>query len=423
MGRVVRTLDLGVDGLNVSLHSDSNYWRARVRLQSGKWITKSLKTESEKEATVLAVKLHTELTLNGSSMAKGKGHSFRRLADELIKEIESDPSHNKSEKHYASLITKFTEHFFKDLEIESITNKNIQDYYRWRDTTYGALSKSSLNKHNIALRKVFTRAISKDIPIRIDLRNLENNGSKASPRDAFTLEEIDRIQDHLIATKKTSQNHNERETAEILFDIMEFILCSGVRAGEEYYNVKWGDIQITLENGIPALRVIITKGKTGPRPIIVRTSFIASINQMAKNFPERTKDDYLFRFKDGTRPSKENISRYFTNVLKRLNIRREGESVKTLYSLRHSFITWHLIDGIETFSLTKQCGTSVSMLEKHYEKVKVEDEIARLSGITNISDKSDNEYSATKEASEQYKKNADRLYKELLNNCKERGFP
>lgn len=40
---------------------------------------------------------------------------------------------------------------------------------------------------------------------------------------------------------------------------------------------------------------------------------------------------------------------------------------RTLYSLRHSYITWQLeANRVSPLMITKQCGTSVKMLEEHY---------------------------------------------------------
>ncbi len=233
MGRVVKTLDLGVEGLHVSLHSDSNYWRARIRLHDGKWITKSLKTLSEKEAMILAVKLHTELSLGERYHKNIKNLSrFSDIAEEVIKEIESTKKDNKSEMNYVKIIKEFTYEFFKEIDIQIIGNEKIQEYYAWRAGKYKRPPKSTLNKHNVALRKVFKKAIQKEIPIKLDLTNFENDGKKEKARDLFTIEEIDRIQTYLVDAIKLSKNNVESEKLDRLFDVVELILCSGFQAGE-----------------------------------------------------------------------------------------------------------------------------------------------------------------------------------------------
>lgn len=43
---------------------------------------------------------------------------------------------------------------------------------------------------------------------------------------------------------------------------------------------------------------------------------------------------------------------------------------RTLYSLRHTYATFELMDGIDIHFLAIQMGTSVGMLEKHYSRLK-----------------------------------------------------
>ena len=41
-------------------------------------------------------------------------------------------------------------------------------------------------------------------------------------------------------------------------------------------------------------------------------------------------------------------------------------SVRTLYSLRHTYATFHIFNGVDYHTLSKNTGTSIGMLEKHY---------------------------------------------------------
>ena len=55
---------------------------------------------------------------------------------------------------------------------------------------------------------------------------------------------------------------------------------------------------------------------------------------------------------------------------------------RTLYSLRHSFITWELIAQKVTIDvLARQCGTSIEMIERHYSHVIPRMFSQQLSGV------------------------------------------
>ena len=42
---------------------------------------------------------------------------------------------------------------------------------------------------------------------------------------------------------------------------------------------------------------------------------------------------------------------------------------RTLYSLRHTYATFALLDGMEIHTLAKQLGNSAAMIERHYSKL------------------------------------------------------
>jgi len=59
--------------------------------------------------------------------------------------------------------------------------------------------------------------------------------------------------------------------------------------------------------------------------------------------------------------------RQFNRILEELNLKfdREGNR-RTLYSLRHSYISFRLLEGADIYQIAKNCRTSVEMIEKHY---------------------------------------------------------
>lgn len=46
----------------------------------------------------------------------------------------------------------------------------------------------------------------------------------------------------------------------------------------------------------------------------------------------------------------------------------DGQNL-TLYSLRHTYATLELLDGIDIHTLSKQMGNSAVMIERHYSKL------------------------------------------------------
>jgi integrase len=42
---------------------------------------------------------------------------------------------------------------------------------------------------------------------------------------------------------------------------------------------------------------------------------------------------------------------------------------RTLYSLRHTYATFALAEGVDIHTLARQLGTSLGMIERHYSKM------------------------------------------------------
>ena len=49
----------------------------------------------------------------------------------------------------------------------------------------------------------------------------------------------------------------------------------------------------------------------------------------------------------------------------RFKFDRQGNR-RTLYSLRHGYISFRLLEGADIYQIAKNCRTSVEMIEKHY---------------------------------------------------------
>lgn len=76
------------------------------------------------------------------------------------------------------------------------------------------------------------------------------------------------------------------------------------------------------------------------------------------------------------------IGRTFNAALKDIGLDESPYGKRTLYSLRHSFITWELVSKKVTIDvLARQCGTSIEMIERHYSHVIPRMFSQQLSGV------------------------------------------
>ena len=76
-------------------------------------------------------------------------------------------------------------------------------------------------------------------------------------------------------------------------------------------------------------------------------------------------DDYVFCNRDGSPVG--SFKKSFESLLKSAGVETDSHGNKrTIYSLRHTYATFRLQEGVHQFILAKNMGTSTAMLEKHY---------------------------------------------------------
>ena len=84
-------------------------------------------------------------------------------------------------------------------------------------------------------------------------------------------------------------------------------------------------------------------------------------------------DDYVFsHFHKRENMGKTLLYDYYEKLIKRIKQKHEDfDDSKTLYSLRHFWITLHLLAGkVDVYKIARYAGTSLLQIQKHYDNVK-----------------------------------------------------
>ena len=143
-------------------------------------------------------------------------------------------------------------------------------------------------------------------------------------------------------------------------------------------NLKWSDLTIHDDAETPHVTIAVRKGKTtlptGPRIAVGHSTVMDMIldMQMRSQDDENTEhgvpadfDPLVFRLPAGS--TTKELGRNFSALLKELRLDRSAGGTRTLYSLRHTYITQRLLAGVKHEWIAKQCGTSAAMIHLHYD--------------------------------------------------------
>lgn len=93
----------------------------------------------------------------------------------------------------------------------------------------------------------------------------------------------------------------------------------------------------------------------------------------------RTPNQKLFLLANGE--ATPQLGKAFEKALQSSGLKDSPRGPRTLYSLRHTYITWQLLAGTSMDVIARQCGTSAAMIEQHYSHVKPEMFADALSGV------------------------------------------
>lgn len=308
-------------------------------------------------------------------------HTFKSVAQharrELVDAIERGVG-KATYRDYIEVIDKWLIPHFGNKPITSIDNAALAEFSAWRQSVMGRTpARSTVTNHISALNRVFDAAVDKGYISRTRVPEMKNDGVKGERRPDFSLDEYRTLYRFMRRWVKQGKRGLITWKREILRDYVLFLVNTGVRPGTETVGLQWRHIRLVLLNGVEYVAITVS-GKTGSRELIARHNVIIFLrrlwarNSKVNNVPFRElltqgSDEYVFALPDGTEV--KNLAAPFKILLKEcglLNDSRTGQE-RVLYSCRHTYISFGLIyHKVDVHTLARQCGTSISMIEKHY---------------------------------------------------------
>ncbi len=233
-----------------------------------------------------------------------------------------------------------------------------------------------MRTHASAFNRVIDAAKARGLlPLNKPPPALTVQGERSQPRPSFDRHEIDHLQAFLPAWAEQGRLTIERDIRPLLRDYVEFLLFTGVRHGTEARRLEWRHLQWHWEGEKRYLRVWVS-GKTGPRYLIARSGAIAALDRLAERNLGKSLDQMIEErtanlvFVCGSGYEPHGFEGSFRRLMRDSGLLKDSSGKnRTLYSLRHTYATFALRDGISIHTIARQMGTSVLMLEKHYSKL------------------------------------------------------
>ena len=344
-------------------------WMCRVKApgQTG-YIYRSTRSTDEHQAYKFADDLYHQQLVKAYCGGTDKGTKVSVGIEAYIARFEPE-SGQLSIRYRILLLRRVLTHIGK-LTFEGLTTASISkltDDLR-KATKKGIMSPNTTKRVHNDLRHFFRWCVEegflKDIP-----KFPRINGEK-SRRPHFNETEWRKITRQLREFVKVTNAKTLRERT-MLVNYVLILANTGIRVGEARI-LKWRDVREVAGLNDSRDIILTVNGKTGIREVVARTSDVKiyfrrilelRIDERQGRAPDP--DGLIFCHKDGSEIG--SFKKSFQTLLEKCGVQKDsfGRS-RTIYSLRHTYATFRLHEGVNHFALARNMGTSVQMLEEYY---------------------------------------------------------
>ena len=356
---------------------NSEKWQARYKLRN-KWHRISTKERNAEFAGKVACEEFDRARFLDDEDIVITSKKFGAVAKAVAENLQAQLDGGKGKvvfQTYITVINKYLIPFFKNYNINSINYEALVEFDEWREKEMGKKPRAStITNHNTSLNRVLDYAVEMGYMSKAHIPKLQNDGKKSEPRPAFSKSEYKSLTSFMTTWCKKGHMQRTKDMRELLRDYVLILANTGIRHGTEALGLKWKDIQWITTDGERYLQFTVS-GKRGKRQPIARHNTQNYLERLQLRNPAISKlsfdallkkrvNDYVFKLRDGT--TTNHLNGTFRNLMRDSGLNKNGEN-KTLYSLRHTYAHLAILEeNMDVYSLSKQMGTSVKMIEQYY---------------------------------------------------------
>ena len=378
------------DKLKIYKTHASLFWQVKC-FHRGRLHSQSLKTEERGKAIFLAKEFFNQLMAKSYNLSAPQSlphrldYSFRTIAESMVAQERLKVTRGEIAKHSLTMLmnrlNKYLLPYFGDTQIADITNEEVSDFFNYLGNFH--LSPMTLSQYAIAFRKVFNFALTKNIIRQIPL--IPKFKSKSIPRGGFAVYEYlqivrtAKLLSKLPVIDRRITHRNRRngiftETEKVPYEffwLIGFMVNSFIRPVDVKL-IQHKHIQVIRGDRI-YLRLTLPETKLHRSQIVTLRPAVRiyeALKEYMSNKGCANSEDYLFLPEIKDREAAVYLmGKYFRKILEKANLRIGSLGQKrTLYSLRHTAITFRLLygKGIDLLTLARNARTSVEMIERFY---------------------------------------------------------
>jgi integrase len=373
-------LDLRGDG-RVVLYKRADHanpkWTVRLKIpETEGFVVKSTKTTDDFEARRFAEDLYYRLEGKTRRGEPINSPTFRKVFTEWAKVPVADQVVRTARYVNGNVrrVELWALQYFADLTIDRVTEAKLADYVDWRLSQPRRPAIVTLKNERTAIRQLLRFAKRRGYISEFPEFVIKSGKTNARPDIPETeWHRLTRFLPGYVDRAKDKRRRRER------FYLTLYILIlgnTGIRIGEAR-RLRWRDISATRTLTDEVRAILSVRGKTGEREVVCNKGVERYLDELRSfrtdELGELPPDqEYVF-----CHPSGDLIGSFkggFQRALKEAGVLHASDGKKRVpYSLRHTYATMRISEGVSVFQLAANMGTSVEMLEDFYGKKRMRD--------------------------------------------------
>jgi integrase len=430
----IHRLGVGKDGkLKISVflrkHKNKKCFYARYKITNPnsangqRYVTESLQTEVLEYALEKARTRYAEISVLESQNKVIRSDTVSQEIDKFIQEYEKGVGEkitNYSEnmlRLYRRGLQKYWKEYIGHLEINKVTHDHLMRYESWRQTYLQRKIEKKEKIHSNTKHHVSSRSIELEInQFKAFLRwavlagKYSGTGTEYSfkksygdnKRSAFTTRQWTKLTGFMrrkewLQVGRRGNDQRLQRYRRMLKCYVLFMKNTGLRVGEAR-NLKWQDIEY--------------KHSSNPSDCLIRINIHPAYSKVKKRSVvignegayKAIQEFYEFRKNNKVKLNNQLVSDHvelndpiwcdvdgrvlnefrqgFNELIQSAGVDKDTAGNKlTIYSMRHTYITEQLKNGVSIYSIASNCNTSTAMIEKYYSDARSSDfEVALTEG-------------------------------------------
>ena len=350
-------------------------WLCRIKVPNGNgYVYRGTGTSDFYEARKFADDLLDEIRIKTKLGQSVTGPNLARMAEEFETHSMAKGEPTNRDLAITAFLKTYAVPYFTKNKITDISAKEIAKFFDWRraNSRKKAPTEATI-LHETSQFSTFLRWCHRrghlDREIRLD--RPKQDGSRRPHFDAADWRKLTRFLREWVkrGEHKSGPIHRDRV---MLTSYVLILANTGVRVGEAR-GLRWRDVESEPTTDPSEVNIIVhVTGKTGSREVVARTPEVQTYfrriwdlrcKEMDGERP--LKDDFIFCHRDGT--PIHSFKKGFMTLITEAGVEKDREGQRrTIYSLRHTYATFRLHEGVNHYVLARNMGTSVKMLEQFY---------------------------------------------------------